>query len=842
MALLIACVLVFGIVSTGAAAPVHDVQFTETASDFSSESNPLGASSTSENPSQSPGGSGGGGAGGGDTPGGGSSGGSGPTDPTPPPPPGPGGPGIPPYPEEPEFPFTDVVETGPYYEAVRYVWEHEIMNGTTETLFSPEATVIRPMFVYCLYRMENEPLVSGEIPFSDVVSGTYYTNAVIWASETGIIGNYFEDLFGVRDNITLEWTMTVIYGYARFKGLDISAAADLSGYPYAGEISGWALDAMKWAIAEEFIPADPNPGAIGPKSEITRAQMAVLIYRYLTSELNRAGGDITDDFVDPMFRAMVYEEIRKTPPMRIYKSDVANIVTLYVSYCGIRSLEGLEWFVSLKNLSCHNNYLKSLPGLPTGLYSLSCENNQIEALPNLPAGIVYLWCRDNRLTSLPKLPSSLNSVYCTNNQLTSLPKLPDGLRYLQCGNNQLTELPPLPDDLQSLSCSDNQLTSLPELPDGLESLWCDDNQLASLPELPSSLRAISCNDNLLTMLDVTGLQLYYLSCCNNYMPDTSAVIGFDGEWDDEDFAFYPQRTVPVTYTITATAGTGGSISPSGSVTVPEGESQTFTITPDKDYEIASVTVDGSNVGSTPTFTFENVTGPHTIAAAFTSTTKAVNPDTTGKTSSQDSGKAAEDISVVDIFNPKTPLDPEPDFPFEDVLLSQWFYEDAVFVWEQGLMNGTSDAAFSPSGSLTRGMVVTVLYRIGGEPDVSDVDMPFTDVSAVWYYDAIKWAADEGIALGFDDGTFRPGDSVTREQMAAFISRFAICNDIEIPASVVFSSFADQADISEWAIDAVKELFMADIVKGKDDNRFDPKGFANRAEFAAVLHRFLMAVS
>jgi len=345
------------------------------------------------------------------------------------------------------------------------------------------------------------------------------------------------------------------------------------------------------------------------------------------------------------------------------------------------------------------------------------------------------------------------------------------------------------------------------------------------------------------MLDVTGLRLYYLSCIYNYMPDTSAVIGFDGEWDDEDFSFYPQKEIPVTYTITATAGTGGSISPSGSVTVPEGESQTFTITPDKDYEIASVTVDGSSVGSASTFTFENVTSPHTIAAAFTSTTKPVSPDTTGKTSPQGSGKAAEDISVVDIFNPKTPLDTdtEPDFPFTDVLESQWYYDDVYFMWEQSLMNGTSDTAFGPSGSLTRGMVVTVLYRIGGEPDVSDVDMPFTDVAAVWYYDAIKWAADEGIALGFDDGTFRPGDNVTREQMAAFISRYATCTETEIPASVEYSSFADQADISGWAIDAVKELFRADIIKGKEDNRFDPKGFASRAEFAAVLHRFIMAV-
>jgi len=161
------------------------------------------------------------------------------------------------------------------------------------------------------------------------------------------------------------------------------------------------------------------------------------------------------------------------------------------------------------------------------------------------------------------------------------------------------------------------------------------------------------------------------------------------------------------------------------------------------------------------------------------------------------------------------------------------------MWENKLMNGTSDTLFSPYASLTRAMVVTVLYRMDGSPDVSDLDMPFTDVAGgLWYYDAIKWAASNGIALGIGEGIFLPGNNVTREQLAAFICRYAEYTETELPAATEYADFADQADISDYAVGYVKALYTAKIVQGKENNRFDPKGFANRAEFAAVLHRYL----
>jgi len=189
---------------------------------------------------------------------------------------------------------------------------------------------------------------------------------------------------------------------------------------------------------------------------------------------------------------------------------------------------------------------------------------------------------------------------------------------------------------------------------------------------------------------------------------------------------------------------------------------------------------------------------------------------------------------------EVPLDPGPGFPFEDVLESHWFYGNVYYMWENGLMKGTSERLFSPYMNLTRGMVVTVLYRMEGEPDVSGLSS-FTDVpEGVWYSDAISWAADKDIALGFGDGTFHPNENVTREQMAAFVFRYAKHLGVKIPATIEYADFADQADISEWAAEAVEALYMAAIIQGRDNNRFDPKGLANRAEYAAILHRFLEA--
>ncbi|EBY2576445.1 E3 ubiquitin--protein ligase, partial [Salmonella enterica subsp. enterica serovar Newport] len=166
----------------------------------------------------------------------------------------------------------------------------------------------------------------------------------------------------------------------------------------------------------------------------------------------------------------------------------------------------------------HNNYLTSLPTLPSGLEVLTVEDNQLTSLPPLPAGLQTLSVARNQLTSLPPLPSGLQMLSVEGNQLTSLPTLPAGLQMLTVSGNQLTSLPPLPAGLQTLSVSDNQLTSLPLLPAGLEVLTVEDNQLTSLPPLPEGLQTLSVDDNpQLTRLPALPSGLQRLFARNNQL-------------------------------------------------------------------------------------------------------------------------------------------------------------------------------------------------------------------------------------------------------------------------------------------------------------------------------------
>ncbi|MEX8595694.1 NEL-type E3 ubiquitin ligase domain-containing protein [Salmonella enterica] len=157
----------------------------------------------------------------------------------------------------------------------------------------------------------------------------------------------------------------------------------------------------------------------------------------------------------------------------------------------------------------HNNYLTSLPTLPSGLEVLTVEDNQLTSLPPLPAGLVVLTVSGNQLTSLPPLPAGLQTLSVAGNQLTSLPPLPAGLQVLSVSDNQLTSLPLLPAGLELLTLERNpQLVRLPPLPEGLQTLSVDANpQLTRLPALPSGLQRLYARNNQLTRLpeSITGL-------------------------------------------------------------------------------------------------------------------------------------------------------------------------------------------------------------------------------------------------------------------------------------------------------------------------------------------------
>ncbi|WP_259392231.1 NEL-type E3 ubiquitin ligase domain-containing protein [Salmonella enterica] len=165
----------------------------------------------------------------------------------------------------------------------------------------------------------------------------------------------------------------------------------------------------------------------------------------------------------------------------------------------------------------HNNYLTSLPTLPSGLEVLTVEDNQLTSLPPLPSGLEVLTVEDNQLTSLPPLPAGLVVLTVSGNQLTSLPPLPAGLQTLSVAGNQLTSLPPLPAGLQMLLVARNQLTSLPPLPAGLQMLSVAGNQLTSLPPLPAGLQMLLVARNQLTSLPPLPAGLQMLSVAGNQL-------------------------------------------------------------------------------------------------------------------------------------------------------------------------------------------------------------------------------------------------------------------------------------------------------------------------------------
>ena len=192
----------------------------------------------------------------------------------------------------------------------------------------------------------------------------------------------------------------------------------------------------------------------------------------------------------------------------------------------------------------------------------------------------------------------------------------------------------------------------------------------------------------------------------------------------------------------------------------------------------------------------------------------------------------------DAGNPGASADVKP-FPFTDVGLDDWFYGDVYYMWANGLMKGTSDTLFSPDSTLTRGMAVTVLYRIEGSPGTASLPNPFEDVPAGEYYaDPIKWAVDQDIVVGYGGGLFGPDDYITREQMAAILYRYEHAVDKAPPSTGASIAFADEPKISDYAKEPVSAMVAQSVIFGKPNNMFDPAGNATRAEFAAVLHRFL----
>lgn len=251
------------------------------------------------------------------------------------------------------------------------------------------------------------------------------------------------------------------------------------------------------------------------------------------------------------------------------------------------------------------------------------------------------------------------------------------------------------------------------------------------------------------------------------------------------------------YAITATAGENGAVTPAGKTSVREGKNAAYAITPGEGYKIADVLVDGVSVGAVSEYTFENVQRAHTIEAVFA----------WGN-------------------------------PFEDVAESDWFYEDVEYAYLNELFEGTSPTTFAPHTAMTRGMLVTVLYRLEGEPAVTGTN-PFDDVERGRYYEnAVIWAAENELVGGYGNGKFGPDDDISREQMAAILWRYAKYKgiDVRVGEDTNILSYNDVASVSEYAIPAMQWACGAGLING-DNGNLMPQGNAERCQVAAILHRF-----
>lgn len=245
-------------------------------------------------------------------------------------------------------------------------------------------------------------------------------------------------------------------------------------------------------------------------------------------------------------------------------------------------------------------------------------------------------------------------------------------------------------------------------------------------------------------------------------------------------------------------------------TAAAGDTVTITVTPAAGYQVATVTVTDAN------------------GKAVT-----VNAQTGGKyTFTMPSAKVEINATFVASAG----------LPFTDVAADAWYYEAVEYVYNADLMNGVSDALFAPDQTTTRGMAVTVLYRLAGNPAISAGSETFNDVQAGQYYaDAAIWAANNGIVNGYGDGSFGPEDLITREQLAAIFYRYSSAQGYDVTASGDLSQFSDAGTISAYAEPALAWANGAGLINGRG-NGLEPQANATRAEIATMLMRFCQSVA
>lgn len=268
-----------------------------------------------------------------------------------------------------------------------------------------------------------------------------------------------------------------------------------------------------------------------------------------------------------------------------------------------------------------------------------------------------------------------------------------------------------------------------------------------------------------------------------------------------------------TYTVTVPTAENGTIT-ADKATAQEGDTVTLTVRPAEGYVLQSLaaTCAAAAPGTVPLQ--EKGEGIYTFAMP------------------------AGDVTVTGTFAlEEEEEEPWPPFPFTDVPETMWYYDSVYYVYAHGLMNGTAATLFSPGNPTTRGMLVTILYRMEGSPQGAGWG-PFTDVTPGAYYaQPIAWAAWNGIVNGITSTTFAPDRNVTREQMAAILYRYTAWKGWDVSQQGNLFQFTDWQKVQAYARTPLAWAVASGLIQGKENQRLDPGGPATRAEVATILQRF-----
>ena len=260
------------------------------------------------------------------------------------------------------------------------------------------------------------------------------------------------------------------------------------------------------------------------------------------------------------------------------------------------------------------------------------------------------------------------------------------------------------------------------------------------------------------------------------------------------------------YRITVKPSDHGTVSPSRTM-AGKGGTVTLTVTPDEGYRLEKLTV--KDASGNELKLVDQGEGRYSFTM----------PDT--------------NVTVEATFV----LDDGAGLPFTDVAVGDWYYDAVAYVYENGLMTGTSGTLFSPNATTTRAMIVTILYRLEGSP-VANGSAGFTDVAyGTWYTAAVNWAAANDIVTGYGSGKFGPMDPITREQMAAILFRYADFKGMDTTARADLSGYTDAGDISAYAVEAMSWANAEGFITGTTATTLKPQGSATRAQVATILTRY-----